>query len=79
MVDADAHVNEDVLAWPELDALHPGWLGARRSGERWVAQIGDKRYPLQEDNGFGVAIDPSTSPACAAGAADLDQRLADMD
>jgi len=79
VVDADAHVNEDVLAWPELDALHPGWLGAGRSGGRWVAQIGDKLYPLQEGNGCGVAIDASTSPTCAAGATDLDQRLSDMD
>ena len=79
VIDADAHVNEDVLAWPELEAAHPGWISAGRSGDRWVAAIGDKLYPLQEGPGCGVPIDRSTNEAAAAGAADLDQRLADMD
>lgn len=79
VVDADAHVNEDAFGWTELEELHPGWLQAGRSGDRWVAQIGGKLYPTQEGPGCGVRIDASTSPACAAGAADLDQRLADMD
>ncbi len=79
VIDADAHVNEDALGWTELEDRHPGWLSAGRSGDRWVASIGGKLYPVQEGPGCGVAIDASTSPACAAGAADLDQRLADMD
>jgi uncharacterized protein len=79
VIDADAHVNEDPLAWSELEAAHPGWLSAGRSGERWVAQIDGKLYPLQEGPGCGVPIESAISPACAAGAADLDRRLADMD
>lgn len=79
VVDADAHVNEDVLAWTGLEAAHPGWLGAGRSGDRWVAQIGGRLYPVQEGPGAGVPIERSLNPACEAGAADVDQRLADMD
>jgi len=79
VIDADAHVNEDVLAWTSLEALHPGWLGAGRSGDRMVAQIGDRLYPTQEGPGCGVPIDRSISPACAACAAEVSQRLADMD
>jgi len=79
VVDADAHVNEDVLAWSELDAQHPGWLTAGQSGGRWVAQIDDKLYPTQDGRGCGVPIATAISPAAAAGAADLDQRLRDMD
>lgn len=79
VIDADAHVNEDPLSWIELEATHPGWLSAARSGGRWVAQIDDKLYPVQEGPGCGVPIDSATSEACAAGATDLDQRLADMD
>ena len=79
MVDADAHVNEDPFSWNELADLHPGWLSAGKSAGEWVAQIGDKLYPTQEGPGRGVPIDSATNPACAAGAADLDQRLADMD
>ncbi len=79
VVDADAHVNEDPMAWTELADLHPGWLAAGRSGGRWVARIGDKLYPTQEGAGCGVPIDTATNPACAAGAADLDRRMADMD
>jgi predicted TIM-barrel fold metal-dependent hydrolase len=79
VIDADAHVNEDPLAWTELAEAHPGWLSAGRSGERWVAQIGSKLYPTQDGPGCGVPIDTAISPACAAGAADLDRRLADMD
>ncbi len=79
VVDADAHVNEDPLAWTELAEQHPGWLRAGRSGGRWVADIAGKLYPVQEGPGCGVPIDSATNPACAAGAADLDQRLDDMD
>lgn len=79
VVDADAHVNEDALSWAELDALHPGWLSAARSGGKWVAAIGGKLYPVQEGPGCGVPIDRSVNQAAAAGAADLDQRLRDMD
>jgi predicted TIM-barrel fold metal-dependent hydrolase len=79
VVDADAHVNEDPFSWNELADLHPGWLSAGKSAGKWVAQIGDKLYPTQEGPGRGVPIDSATNPACAAGAADLDQRLADMD
>ncbi len=64
---------------PSSRELHPGWLSAGRSGDRWVAQIGDKLYPTQEGRGRGVPIESAISPACKAGAADLDQRLADMD
>lgn len=79
VIDADAHVNEDALGWPELDALHPGWLQAGRSGERWVARIDDKLYPVQEGPGCGVPIDSAVNPHAEAGAGDLDQRLRDMD
>ncbi len=79
VIDADAHVNEDPAAWTGLEAAHPGWLGAGRSAGRWVARIDDKLYPTQEGPGCGVAIDASTSPAAAAGARDLDQRLRDLD
>jgi predicted TIM-barrel fold metal-dependent hydrolase len=79
VIDADAHVNEDPFSWNELADLHPGWLSAGQSGGRWVAQIGDKLYPTQEGPGRGVPIDTATNPACVAGAADLDKRLADMD
>jgi predicted TIM-barrel fold metal-dependent hydrolase len=79
VIDADAHVNEDPFSWNELGDLHPGWLTAGRSAGRWVAEIGGKLYPTQDGPGCGVPIDTATSPACAAGAADLDRRLADMD
>lgn len=79
VIDADAHVNEDPFAWTELAAQHPGWLGAARSGGRWVASIGGKLYPTQDGRGAGVPIDTATNPAAAAGAGDLDQRLRDMD
>src|SRR3954464_8518021 len=79
VIDADAHVNEDVLAWSSLDQSHPGWLQAGRSGERWVAQIDGKLFPIQEGPGCGVPIERSLSPACEAGAADVEQRLVDMD
>jgi len=79
VVDADAHVNEDPFAWNELADLHPGWLSAGQSAGKWVARIGDLLYPTQEGPGRGVPIDSATNPACAAGAADLDQRMKDMD
>ena len=79
VVDADAHVNEDPLAWTELGAARPGWLQAGRSGGRWVAEIGGKLYPTQEGPGCGVPIESATNLAAAAGAADIDQRLRDMD
>lgn len=79
VVDADAHVNEDVASWSSLETSHPGWLQAGRSGDRWVAQIDGRLYPTQEGPGCGVPIDRSLSPACAAGSADVDQRLLDMD
>jgi predicted TIM-barrel fold metal-dependent hydrolase len=79
VIDADAHVNEDALSWTELSARHPGWLAAGRSGGKWVAEIEGKLYPTQEGLGCGVPIDSAMSDACAAGAADLDQRLRDMD
>src|SRR3954449_8031351 len=79
VVDADAHVNEDPFAWNELADLHPGWLTAGQSGGKWVARIGDLLYPTQEGRGRGVPIESATNPACAAGAAGLDQRLKDLD
>src|SRR5438045_4019883 len=79
VVDADAHVNEDPFAWNELADVHPGWLTAGQSGGKWVARIGDLLYPTQEGRGRGLPIESATNPACAAGAADLDQRLKDMD
>jgi predicted TIM-barrel fold metal-dependent hydrolase len=79
VIDADAHVNEEVLGWPELDSLHPGWLEAGHSGGRWVARIEGKLYPRQVGRGCGVPVDSAISEAAAAGAADLDQRLRDMD
>ncbi len=72
-------MNEDPLAWAELAAARPGWLGAGRSAGRWVAEIEGKLYPRQDGPGCGVRIDRSTNPLCAAGAADVDARLADMD
>lgn len=79
IIDADAHVNEDPLAWTDLAQAHPGWLGAGRSGGRWVAEIDGKHYPVQEGLGCGVPIDAAVNQAAAAGAADVHQRLADMD
>lgn len=79
IVDADAHANEDVLAWTTLHEQRPGWIGAGTSGGRVVAEIEGKLFPVQEGPGCGVAIDASTNPAAAAGAADVHQRLADMD
>src|SRR5205085_11551258 len=78
VIDAGAHVNGDPFAWNELADQHPGWLSAGQSGGKWVARIGNKLYPTQEGPGRGVPIDSATNPACAAGAADLDQRLTDM-
>ena len=79
IVDADAHANEDVMAWKGLNAQRPGWIGAGQSGGRWVAQIEGKLFPVQEGPGCGVAIDASTNPAAEAGAGDVEQRLRDMD
>ncbi len=79
VIDADAHVNEDALSWSELEAQHPGWLSAARSGGKWVAEIEGKLYPVQEGPGCGVPIDRSVNDAARAGATDLDQRLGDMD
>lgn len=79
MIDADAHVNEDVLAWSDLQAARPGWIGATRSAGRWVAEIEGRAYPLQEGPGCGVDIRASTNPHAAAGAGDTTARLADMD
>jgi predicted TIM-barrel fold metal-dependent hydrolase len=79
VIDADAHVNEDPQAWSGLNEAHPGWLGAGRSGDEWVAKIGDRLYPTQVGPGCGVPIHASTNPAAAAGAGDVDQRLRDMD
>ncbi len=79
MIDADALVNEDIGAWTELAERRPGWLGAGRSAGRWVAEIEGKLYPRQDGRGCGVPIDASTNPRCAAGAVDVDARLADMD
>ncbi len=79
VIDADAHVNEDVLSWKELASRHPGWLSAGQSGGQWVAEIEGRLYPAQEGPGCGVPIDSALAAACEAGAADLDQRLRDMD
>src|SRR5918996_4123237 len=79
VIDADAHANEDVLAWTALNEKRPGWIGAAQSAGRWVAEIEGKLYPTQEGPGCGVPIDSATNPACAAGASDVDQRLDDMD
>jgi predicted TIM-barrel fold metal-dependent hydrolase len=72
-------VNEDPLAWTDLAARRPGWLSAGRSAGKWVAEIEGKLYPRQDGPGCGVAVDASTNPHAAAGAADVDARLADMD
>ncbi|MGH9185545.1 MAG: hypothetical protein ACRD0U_07005, partial [Acidimicrobiales bacterium] len=79
VVDADAHVNEDPWTWTELAQQQPGWLGAGQSAGRWVAEIEGKRYPTQDGPGCGVPVDDAMNPLCRAGAADLDQRLLDMD
>jgi predicted TIM-barrel fold metal-dependent hydrolase len=79
VIDADAHVAEDIGAWSALEATHPGWLGAATSGGKWVAQIGNKLYPVQEGLGSGVPIDRAIKPACEAGSRDVGARLADMD
>ncbi len=79
VIDADAHVNEDPMAWTDLADEHPGWLSAGMSGGRWVAEIAGKLYPTQDGPGCGVPIDQATNPAAAAGAADVERRLRDMD
>lgn len=79
VIDADAHVNEDVAAWTSLFERHPGWIAAGESGGRTVAAIDGKLYPTQAGPGCGVPIDSALSDACTPGAADLDRRLTDMD
>lgn len=79
VVDADAHINEDVTAWKDLFAKRPDWIGAVESGGKWVAQIENKPYPLQEGHGRGVPIDSSILPAAAPGAADVAVRIKDCD
>ena len=69
VVDADAHINEDVTAWRSLHEKYPGWVQAGTSGGRLVAQIDGKLYPAQEGPGCGVPIDSATNPAAKAGAA----------
>jgi len=79
VVDADAHVSEDPLAWSWLHERHPGWLTAAASGGATVAGIGGRAYPLQEGRGRGVPIDSALHPACREGSADVDRRIEDMD
>jgi predicted TIM-barrel fold metal-dependent hydrolase len=79
VVDADAHVNEDLLGWKRLHSEFPGWLGAGVSGGTTVAQIDGKLFPLQEGRGRGVPVATAISPAAEAGARDVGQRLADLD
>jgi predicted TIM-barrel fold metal-dependent hydrolase len=79
VIDADAHVNEDLLAWKGLWEQHPNWITAGRSGGRAVADIAGKLYPTQEGPGCGVPVDTATAPAAAAGAADVEVRIRDLD
>lgn len=79
VVDADAHINENVADWTSLHAAHPGWIGVTESGGKQVAQIDGRPYPLQEGRGRGVPIDASTHPLGAEGARDVQARLRDMD
>ena len=79
VIDADAHVNEDLIAWKSLWERHPGWVTAGKSGDRTVALIDGKLYPTQEGPGCGVPVDSATAPAAAAGVVDLDQRMRDLD
>jgi predicted TIM-barrel fold metal-dependent hydrolase len=79
VIDADAHVNENPLEWTRLNEQHPGWLGMGKSGGRWVAEIEHKLYPVQQGPGCGVPIDASMNHAAAHGAADIGQRIQDMD
>ena len=79
VVDADAHINEDVTAWRSMHEKHPGWVQAGTSGGKLVAQIDGKLYPAQEGPGCGVPIDSATNTAAKAGAADVHVRLRDMD
>ncbi len=83
VIDADAHVNEDPLAWTSSPRRHPGWLGDRRSrpadgsprstGSSTPARTaglrraGRRRRPTRARAG---------APATETG---LDTRLADMD
>jgi uncharacterized protein len=79
VVDADAHVNEDLMAWKGLWERHPGWVSAGTSSGRTVALIGGKLYPTQEGPGCGVPVDSATAAPAAAGAADLATRIRDLD
>lgn len=79
MVDADAHVNEDLLGWHRLHDAFPGWLQAGESGGTTVARIDGKLFPLQHGRGRGVPIDSAIAPAAEAGAADVGARLEDLD
>lgn len=79
VIDADAHVNEDLLAWKALFAAFPGWLQAGQSGGKTVALIEGKLFPVQEGLGRGVPIESAISPPTAAGAADVNVRLHDLD
>lgn len=79
VVDADAHINEDVTAWRDLFAKRPNWISAAPSGGKMVAQIDGKPYPRQAGHGRGVPIDSAILPAAAPGAADVHQRIKDCD
>jgi predicted TIM-barrel fold metal-dependent hydrolase len=79
VVDADAHINEDLTAWTGLAEARPGWVRAGRSGGRTVALVDGKLYPRQDGPGCGVPVDSAVAPACRPGALDLQRRISDLD
>ena len=79
VIDADAHINENVVEFRTLFDKHPGWISAGESGGKQVARIDGKLYPKQVGPGAGVPVDSSILPAAQEGAANLDARIRDMD
>jgi predicted TIM-barrel fold metal-dependent hydrolase len=79
VIDADAHVYEDVSQWAALNEKRPDWLGFVKSGDNTVYAVEGKPFPLQFGKGRGAPVTASTNPAAAAGSRDVARRLRDMD
>lgn len=79
VVDADAHCNEDPLAWVGLEERHPGWIEFVEDDGKPVARIDGKLYPRQTGRGRGVPIESSINPGVLEGAFVVEKRLVDMD
>lgn len=79
VIDADAHINENPMAWVELAKQHPDWLTFGEVEGGHAAIIEGRAYPKQAGPARGVPIDSALHPEALEGAFDLDARLRDMD